>query len=112
MADTVSSTGLVLQVGVLLKHLVEYGKAVKGAQGEIGRLRTETYALRSILRDIETAQENGGKRPLKRELSETLTTASSLLGELAQKLDGTKHRKVKSWSGHSRRQDVMRCLAN
>ncbi|KAK6430023.1 hypothetical protein LTR95_013828 [Oleoguttula sp. CCFEE 5521] len=96
MADPVSITGLVLQVGVLLKQLVEYGRAVKGAQGEIGRLRTELYALKGVLRDIESAQEDAGKRPLKRELSETLTTASALFGELAHKLDGTRHRKVKS----------------
>nr|OQO23641.1 hypothetical protein B0A51_09054 [Rachicladosporium sp. CCFEE 5018] len=112
MADPVSSTGLVLQVGVLLKHLVEYGKAVKGAQGEIGRLRTETYALRSILRDIETAQENAGKRPLKRELSETLTTASSLSASWHRSSMARNIAKSSPWSGHSRRQDVMRCLAN
>nr|OQO18012.1 hypothetical protein B0A51_14984 [Rachicladosporium sp. CCFEE 5018] len=96
MADPVSITGLVLQVGVLLKQLVEYGTAVKGAQGEIGRLRTELYAVKGVLRDLETAQEDAGKRPLKRELSETFTTAATVLGELARKLDGTKQSRIKS----------------
>ncbi|KAK6412564.1 hypothetical protein LTR95_017962, partial [Oleoguttula sp. CCFEE 5521] len=76
--------------------LVEYGKAVNGAQGEIGKLRTELYALKGVLRDIESAQEDAGKRPLKRELAETLTAASLTWGELAKKLNGTRSRKLKS----------------
>ncbi|OQO04313.1 hypothetical protein B0A48_10924 [Cryoendolithus antarcticus] len=96
MADPVSVTGLVLQVGVLLKQLVEYYHVAKGAHSEIQSIRTDLYALKGVLDDIGIAQDDAGKRPLKRDLAETLTTAAAILSELAQKLDNKSHRKLKS----------------
>nr|OQO23637.1 hypothetical protein B0A51_09050 [Rachicladosporium sp. CCFEE 5018] len=96
MADPVSVTGLALQVSSLLKQLVEYWKAVKGAHKEIQSFQSELFALKGVLRDIETAQDTAGQRPSRRDLTETLIAASTILGELAKKLDVRKHRVTKA----------------
>jgi hypothetical protein len=89
MADPLSTTGLVLQVAALLKQLYDYGTAVKGAQKEISVLRSELYALKGVLQDIDTAQDVAGARPSRRELAETLASARDLLETLSKKLGGS-----------------------
>ena len=87
MADPVSVTGLALQVAVVLKQLYDYGSSVKGARKELNALRSELYALKGVLGDIDDDQNTIGKKPMRHELASILTSAHELLSTLGAKLE-------------------------
>ncbi|KAF2213484.1 hypothetical protein CERZMDRAFT_105686 [Cercospora zeae-maydis SCOH1-5] len=55
MADPAA---LALQVGVLIKNLIEYGHEVKGARDQITSLWRELASLRGVLEDIKAQRPN------------------------------------------------------
>lgn len=86
MADPLSITGLLLQVGALTKQLYDYGKQVKGAQQQIAGLFSELCALKGVLSNIEDAQGAAGGVQADPELAGMLSTAHSILDTLADRL--------------------------
>lgn len=52
MADPLSITGLVIELGSILKGLYEYGKKVKGAQSQIASLCSELVSSLESLKEI------------------------------------------------------------
>lgn len=56
MADPASITGLIFNIGSLLKYLYQYGKEVKSAQKEARDLCAELQALKGILSDVSSEQ--------------------------------------------------------
>ena len=81
MADPVSITGIVLQVGSLVQSLYEYGKAVRYAQKDIVRLCSELSALKSVLSDLESRSDQHVEAT-----KERLETTQSLMSDIIQEL--------------------------
>ncbi|GIZ48236.1 hypothetical protein CKM354_001130400 [Cercospora kikuchii] len=108
MADPAA---LALQVGVLIKNLIEYGHEVKGAQDQITSLCRELSALRGVLEDIKSQRshkiaDNG--------LSDCVANARSIVDDLLHRMQisGSRFERAKqSWLWPFKQKEIEQVLA-
>lgn len=82
MADPISISSIVLQIGSLIQNLYQYGRAAQNAQTDILKLCGELSALKSVLSDFEA------RWPLPTEVvTERLQTTTILISRIAQDLE-------------------------
>ena len=86
MADPLSTTGLAIQAGALMRQLYDYGKSVKGAQKQIIVLCSELAALKSILADLQSQNDSGTISLAQQDHADMLSMAHALMSDLSKRL--------------------------
>ena len=86
MADPLSITGLVLQLGSVLKQLYEYGKKVSEAKGRLLSLCSELAAFKSVLTDVEPIYKHNTADLDKFNVTDMIVEANVLVDDLAKQL--------------------------
>lgn len=86
MADPVSISGLVLELGSVIKKLYVYGKAVKDAQWDIIDLCGELSSLKSVLADLRIHPSHSSIQPVAPEVQLSLASAKAIVDDLSEKL--------------------------
>lgn len=112
MADPISIAGLVIQIGVILKHLYEYGKELENARDAIRKLCCELLALKGVLEEIQAHHANVAGNAI---VFDSLANAKELLADLLLRLEDptSKRRRIKQALAWPLNQDyVTRMLSN
>ncbi|KAM3413960.1 hypothetical protein BST61_g10628 [Cercospora zeina] len=108
MADPAA---LALQVGVLIKNLIEYGHEMKGAQDQITSLWRELASLRGILEDIKAQRPN---ELIDNGISDCLANARSVTDHLLHRIQPSSSRLQRAkqiWLWPLRQKELEQILA-
>ncbi|PPJ51362.1 hypothetical protein CBER1_10061 [Cercospora berteroae] len=108
MADPAA---LALQVGVLIKNLIEYGHEVKGAQEQITSLCRELSALRGVLEDVKAQRSD---KVADNGISDCLANARLMIDDLLHRMQpsGSRLQRGKqSWLWPFKQKEIEQILA-